>query len=484
VSRRLEKGVALLRRQLRRAGITMPAALLAVLLAGHAAEAAPPTLMASLGRMAMAGPGAPAAGAPAAPVEPPTWRPARSRTMIKLIAAVLMLSAATALLSRYAYLEIARRRQLAAMVRPSPVTARPYHRIDRIEQIIPPRFEGISFARALEMATSLTPYPASYRDIVGDSALAFRTRWYAHPRPEMGTAGWLGDGPEEIALLRRATGWQLNVRAVREGKLGEAAQFAPDVVTSIQAGIPVINKLMSWESGLVYGASTDAQVLLVREFGGGGRPTLTRELIPLFIFLGNHAPPDDRKACVLRALSAASANWTRGRVDSDPLCLVKMPPQLEYVYGQAAFDQWMSDLTDVSKRTQRSRAMVFQLGIGQSNSYLCARRTAREYLLAHAPLFSAEAQVALHKAADLYGQECDLLDETRKPYGPDAFLGPWQQLGFRDWDPEVRQNEIDIIRKLRDLDAQAIAQIQSALHLEASTTGPNSAASATSTPAQ
>ena len=54
VSKRLTRGVALLRKHLRRAGFVTPAAL-AVLLATKAAEASPPSLVSSLGKLALSG---------------------------------------------------------------------------------------------------------------------------------------------------------------------------------------------------------------------------------------------------------------------------------------------------------------------------------------------------------------------------------------------------------------------------------------------
>jgi RNA polymerase sigma factor (sigma-70 family) len=61
VSRRLEKGLEALRGQLKRSGVLVSLAALGVLLSEHAAVAAPPSLTAALGKMAIAGIGGPAA---------------------------------------------------------------------------------------------------------------------------------------------------------------------------------------------------------------------------------------------------------------------------------------------------------------------------------------------------------------------------------------------------------------------------------------
>jgi len=55
VSKRLRRGVEALRRQLKRAGIVAPAVVLTAMLAANTAEAAPATLMATLGKVALAG---------------------------------------------------------------------------------------------------------------------------------------------------------------------------------------------------------------------------------------------------------------------------------------------------------------------------------------------------------------------------------------------------------------------------------------------
>jgi RNA polymerase sigma factor (sigma-70 family) len=57
VSMRINRGIERLRRHLRRTGVVLPAGALAALLSTHATEAAPPTLVASLGRIALAGVG-------------------------------------------------------------------------------------------------------------------------------------------------------------------------------------------------------------------------------------------------------------------------------------------------------------------------------------------------------------------------------------------------------------------------------------------
>jgi len=57
VSRRLDKGIEALRAHLRKAGLIVPAALLATLFSPHAASAAPTTLTAALGKMAVSGGG-------------------------------------------------------------------------------------------------------------------------------------------------------------------------------------------------------------------------------------------------------------------------------------------------------------------------------------------------------------------------------------------------------------------------------------------
>jgi len=64
VSRRLDKGIEALRAHLRKAGIIVPAGLLAVLLSQDAATAAPATLAAGLGKMAVSGIGSGAATVP------------------------------------------------------------------------------------------------------------------------------------------------------------------------------------------------------------------------------------------------------------------------------------------------------------------------------------------------------------------------------------------------------------------------------------
>jgi len=62
VSKRLQRGVDMLRRRLGKAGVTATVAGLIALVSANAVEAAPPTLTAALGKMALAGPSAAVAG--------------------------------------------------------------------------------------------------------------------------------------------------------------------------------------------------------------------------------------------------------------------------------------------------------------------------------------------------------------------------------------------------------------------------------------
>jgi len=67
VSRRLEKGVGELRKELKKAGLVVSAVVLAMLLRNNAAQAAPATLMTALGKIALAGVGGEGGGGAVAP---------------------------------------------------------------------------------------------------------------------------------------------------------------------------------------------------------------------------------------------------------------------------------------------------------------------------------------------------------------------------------------------------------------------------------
>ena len=86
VSRRLEKGLETLRGQLKRSGVMVSLAALAVLLSEHAAVAAPPSLISSLGKIAIAG----FHGSAAVPLALLFTTLAGKLALVLLIAAVLL----------------------------------------------------------------------------------------------------------------------------------------------------------------------------------------------------------------------------------------------------------------------------------------------------------------------------------------------------------------------------------------------------------
>lgn len=101
ISRRLTSGVEELRGRLRKAGCIVALALLGAFLAERAAEAAPATLTAALGKMALAGSAAStaAAGLDSAASDSPEHQPSRASTKLVLAATLVTLVAVAAALT-------------------------------------------------------------------------------------------------------------------------------------------------------------------------------------------------------------------------------------------------------------------------------------------------------------------------------------------------------------------------------------------------
>ncbi len=312
-----------------------------------------------------------------------------------------------------------------------------------------------TFAGALEAALAATEHPYRYSDIMGLSGLAFRVRWY---QGDIGQR-WcpsspVGEFPEEIAAVQKATGWQLRVEVLLGEENPQMERFAPGIVASIDAGRPVLAYEPRLNMDVVYGYEEGGKTLLLRDYFQGETPLSlpASRLGPMLIFVVDYAEPLLRHAALTEALSIAVRNWRRGYVPAE---------KGKYRYGDAALASWIEDLGQVDKFTGKEQELLFFVSWWNFNCLFDARHAAVSSLQDARTILQGGGGEALKQTAALYQQELEILDSAF--IKKDAFLGPWSGRSVKDWSANAQGREREILAEARKIERAAVAEMEVAL---------------------
>ena len=311
-----------------------------------------------------------------------------------------------------------------------------------------------TFCGALEAALAVTEHAYRYADLMAWSGLSFRTRWFR------GGAGqrWcpsspVGEFPDEIGAVQTATGWRLRV----ECRLGDPepsmARFTPDIVASINRGLPVLAYEPRLNVDVIFGYRDGGKTLLLQDYykNDGPLELPPEKLGAQAMWLTGHDEPLAPQAALAQALRLATSNWQRDPVAS---------PRGQYLYGEAALAAWAEDLAGADKLAAADRDQLFFVSWWTFEALADARATAAPFLEESAPLAQGDAQDALLAAAKFYQQEAQLLGSV---FGKqDAFLGPWSGKTVQAWTAEVRTREQAILKQARELETKAVAELAKA----------------------
>lgn len=491
VSRRMERGVAELRTRLAKVGIGTAALLLLgdVLVQKAVAAPVPATLTATLGKLALTG----GTGMPAAATAPATGLGSfAGKLAAGLLAGSLMTTGWLAWPRLHATSAKTQEKLLAMPTPPAPPTVMPQGTATPSQPgpktpENPPAtlggsvrrdqdrvwIEGVptlnwdmgktcTFAGSLEAALSVTKHPVSYAELMGVSGLAFRTRWY------QGTSGqrWcpsspVGEFPEEIAAVEKATGWQLRTVCMLDQKDPRMEEFQKELTDSIDRGIPVPAYEPKLNLDVIFGYRDGGHTLLLRDYFKNGQvlELPVEELGPMFIRPAAFGQPLPPRAALLQGLSLAMRQYRRS---ADPVPDASAGRKKgDYEFGANALTAWAKDIGDAGSLTDKERELLFFVSWWNFSSLVDARDAAVIYLRERAPLLENEGAAALQRAADLYQEETGLL---RTAYAQkDAFLGPWSGKGVADWTPAVCQREQQLLTRAAALENQAVAEIAKVL---------------------
>jgi hypothetical protein len=323
---------------------------------------------------------------------------------------------------------------------------------------VPPLAWGQSgectFVGSLVATLTVTDRPYDYATLMGVSGLAFRIRWFQSPDRLGCPSCAIGESPEEIEVIRRATGWPLREEWQKDGLAMPA--LAPDVIASIDAGRPVLVYDKQLNVAVVFGYEDGGATVLIRDYGDGKqvRRQPTHELAFMMIFLGEPNLPLSDFDAAHQGITLGVRHWQTLRAPEDP----NVPG---FAYGPAAFAAWRGVIDRYDSLDEDSRAFAFFLNWWCYDCLADARRHAGPFLRQVAPHFAAECRPFLERAAAGYEEVSRILDDAFRQ--KNAFLGPWTGREVADWTHEVRERERAILSEAERSDAEVIAELELAL---------------------
>lgn len=509
VHRRLSAGIEQLRRRLKRAGIVATTVGLASLLPRAAVEAGvvPATLRAALGKMAIAGVGAPTAVASSTVGGLGAWA-AHAVATVKLVSPGALWSAATTLKAKFAVLfamvavlwcaatvfrTVFPARPAAATWTPAEMaerlSARPGRNVAAVALAsdglytlpdVPPLVWGATHsgqtmvvgaaAVALRVAGAVE---SDYGTLLGDSGLAFRVRWMpirtATVRDPLRAPRLFA--ARDLPLISESTGWNLGLFTEFVPGRRDLRPFAGAIAASIRAGKPVVAEdTMEHGGGLIFAASADGRRVRLHEYGGPpeGRVALLDDLGGGLLFLTEPtASPRTRRDAVLAALCAAAADWYRPRefagfnVGSGAEASCDPDNLMTLLYGKSAWEAWVAQTRASAAWSPDLQQVFWRASWWNYDIYCDARHHAAAYLRRHAGLFHGEARRALLAAASEYER---LRGEglTDGVYHTPA--DPYRTAGtFEAWRRADREADARRLTRAAAIDAAAIRHIERAI---------------------
>ncbi len=448
ISRRIERGLERVREHLRQAGVVTPTiAGLMVLLTSNAVEAAPPTLVAALGKVNLAGT---ASGRGTGGIVQGI-----SAGKIAIAVACLLALIVAAMLIMHTATQPPQPPGAAAMpVNVNSHVVREGNRVS-IDNVPPAAGNGNGYVRGLETMLAHAGTPVNYERLMGLSGIAFITQADIEHRWEGKIdVGWWPLDPWGLQLRRdflgRAIGCSLSEvgwvsftsdqYAEISGRLPQVyhEQIEPHVKRSIDAGRPV---LAMGDFGFVI-SGYDGETAKPPVWGRCGWGTASRidraESWPIgLLMLGSRATPMNPDEADFEALRFAVA------LAHDQAGPTEDRWRHRRFTGQKAYAAWASLLrnTDEPLEDRHHANMKFRL---RDN-----RTAAVAYLRGIAERRQGDTAEALRKAVSSYERVLQLL-ATLRPEGLAA-------------NHTARRDMADVVDRIAIAEAEAVQEIERAL---------------------
>jgi hypothetical protein len=232
--------------------------------------------------------------------------------------------------------------------------------------------------------------------------------------------------------------------------------FREAVVTSIDAGLPVLAYAKRWDMGFVYGYEAEGRRILVRDYHAGDAETVMPigETTHLFCFFQEKTIMPTRvesiRAGIKQAIATASRPPDRTRrFDRDGA----------YYHGNEAYAIWIDRLANAESLAPEQQRQLFFVSWWVMFILADARQQAASYL-ADCVHQVPEAAETLRDAAAVYREIAALSNSANN--APDCFFSPHGENKFDLWTPESRRREIAFLQQLRSLEQRGIAALQRA----------------------
>ncbi|HQF39109.1 MAG TPA: hypothetical protein PK322_08330 [Opitutaceae bacterium] len=327
--------------------------------------------------------------------------------------------------------------------------------IEAVPQLAWGKAKECTFIGALEAALAVTDTPHTYENLMGWSALAFRTRWYH------GTTGrrWCPSGPvgesaEELDLLRQAIGWDLPTVSDFGSPDHPRAEYAAAIVRDIREGRPVLAYDPQLNVAVIFGFEDEGQILLARDYMSDTPVArLPLEKLGSFLcFLGHRHGGLNARAAVLDGLARGVANWHRSHAPAE---------SGRYWYGRAALLKWREDLQHADSLDTETRQLLFFVDWWAFDALADARAAAERFLRRNSEYFLGRQHRHLLQSADLFGEEARLLRRTLAE--KQAFLGPWTGKSAEHWTALVREREAALLAHILAFETEAFGELENML---------------------
>jgi hypothetical protein len=329
-----------------------------------------------------------------------------------------------------------------------------------IEGIAPLSWSGsdCTFLAAMANVLRVIGPPHDYVRLMGDSALAFRIRfWASDSETSSCPSNPAGEMSPWTDFTEHSIGWKLRFEVRLKETINDPNDMSDhldQVTASIDAGLPVLGYLKTWDVGIAYGY--EGAKLLIRDFSIGEKEELLdiAQCRGLFGFFEERTSVPSRETSARHAISEAVSRWSHA-----PDRRANNGAEGAYYYGLDAYDRWTALLNRAATLTPDQQKALLHATYWTYINLHDARQKTAPYLRSVAD-FLPESSAALHQAAALYQQIVEItghviLEEKMFPafYMPDALTR---------WTEDVRQQEINLLGEIRRLDQQAIALLRSA----------------------
>lgn len=322
------------------------------------------------------------------------------------------------------------------------------------------RSGNTTFLGAFEAATANTDHPYGYDALLVYSGLGLRLRYVRRKDGrDWCTVGPVGQFPEEADALARATGWVLSY-------VEDVAEKRKRTVAAIDAGRCSLAYIKG-DSGAIYGYENDGDTVFVRCYGLGAGihrmpfSEVTEGRGPFFPEKsGNALPP---REALIKGLKTGMRNWRRGRMPAEEFQPWRGVGAWEFCFGASAYEAWIADIERAGELDEKERERLLDVHGWMSYHLYDARLGCGRHLAAHADVLGERAGGHLKRAAQLCQKVgASILGPLEKQ---EAFLiaSQGRRGDVARWTPEIRHHECQLLRRCHDVEAQVIAEIESAL---------------------